>query len=560
MFGGIKLQRVTFQELLVCCFNVPFNEKTAECAVLEGTGILWSQPMKRALPASDLHPSSTELGQLAQRISAVGPARFGIVTVDCAKHRSVLKMRNALGLELLPTTIFSHTLDGLHQAIHSVMHAKSVHDLGDLIVAIEQTSHFHLPIVKAFQLATLDTRIIHPRISQHYRRKLHHGQKTDVHDLDGIYMAVSQGLGMAPREIPDVYQQLLILIRHRRDLIRRQSKLQQQLRDAAHRYLPGLLDMRQAPWNNVALMTLVRQHASPESIRALGFDGLRQTLLKLNAPTPTKWAHLLLAWANQALDASPQAACWQLRFCDLDDQRMLVNSQIRLIERQEASLLARTPYLLLLAIPGIHIVSAAEYAAEAGPPEHYLHPNQITGRAGLVPSRYQSDRVDYRHGPITKQGHRALRYALLLIAGNLVQHNRHFNARASIWKSSGKHPSWIRIKIAKAFSRISYGIVMSGKILQHPCLRHSQTILEKLLAFHHHHGTPCTQIKLDLAEGAKVIPTGRRTAESLPFKRKLFTLQSKQRGPQSLASILTLVLTRLSEPSPNQEDSTPCQT
>ena len=135
----------------------------------------------------------SKLGQLAQRISAVGPTRFGIVTVDCAKHRSVLKMRNALGLELIAATIFSHTHDGVQQAVNAVLHTKSTHDLGDLIVAVEQTSHFHLPIVQAFQSAALDTRIIHPRISQHFRRKLHHGQKTDDHDLTGEDRPLADG-------------------------------------------------------------------------------------------------------------------------------------------------------------------------------------------------------------------------------------------------------------------------------------------------------------------------------------------------------------------------------
>ncbi|MEZ6130214.1 MAG: transposase [Planctomycetaceae bacterium] len=44
--------------------------------------------------------------------------------------------------------------------------------------------------------------------------------------------------------------------------------------------------------------------------------------------------------------------------------------------------------------PGINVVSAAELAGEMGPIENYASSKSIAGRAGLFPSRYQSDEVD----------------------------------------------------------------------------------------------------------------------------------------------------------------------
>ncbi len=503
--------------------------------------------------------TGSQLGQYAQRIHAVGPAHFGIVTIDCAKHRSILRMRSALGQELLPPSVFTHTHSALKQVLDNVIRVRSQHDLRDIVVAVEQTGHFHQPIVRAFRGAAYDTRIIHPRVSQRFRRALHQGQKTDPHDLDGLYLAVCQGLGLALRESPDVYQGLLILTRHRRDLVRRQSKLQTQLRDVAHRYLPGLLDLARLPWNQTPLMTLVRDYLSPRQILDQGFDTLRHNFLKINARIPTKWAERILTWAEQALDGCPLAELWRRRFCDLDDQRKQVHDQIFAVEREEASLLAQTPYLLLLAIPGINVVSAAEYAGEAGPADHYTHPNQITGRAGLVPSRYQSDRVDLRHGPLVKQANRSLRYSLVQIANNLLMHNHHYHARGLIWKRQRKSHGWICVKVAKSFSRLSYGIVMSGEIRQHPSLRDPQAILDKLVAFHRQHGTAGHQIRCDLQAAVEQIPSSRRTAEAAPLQEKLRKLQAAQRGPQSLASILTLVLTRLSVVSSETGESTPCQ-
>ena len=52
---------------------------------------------------------------------------------------------------------------------------------------------------------------------------------------------------------------------------------------------------------------------------------------------------------------------------DLEADRQRKELEIQGLERELAGLLARTPYVLLMSIPGINVVSAAEYAAEMGP-------------------------------------------------------------------------------------------------------------------------------------------------------------------------------------------------
>ena len=85
----------------------------------------------------------------------------------------------------------------------------------------------------------------------------------------------------------------------------------------------------------------------------------------------------------------------------LYDDRQRKTQEIQALERAIAGRLVQTPYLLLLSFPGINVVSAADFAGEMGPIEHYAHAKAITGRAGLRPSRYQSDRVDKANEPRT---------------------------------------------------------------------------------------------------------------------------------------------------------------
>ena len=118
----------------------------------------------------------------------------------------------------------------------------------------------------------------------------------------------------------------------------------------------------------------------------------------------------------------------------LDNDRRAKTQQILALEQESSHVLARTPYILLLALPGINVVSSAELAGELGPIAHYADANRITGRAGLVPSRYQSDQVDHASGPLRRRGHRRLRAALLQIADNLLTHNHYYQDRADRWR------------------------------------------------------------------------------------------------------------------------------
>src|SRR5262249_12372252 len=161
---------------------------------------------------------------------------------------------------------------------------------------------------------------------------------------------------------------------------------------------------------------------------------------------------------------------WQRRILgDLEDDRLAKIQQIQALERTIAGFLVRTPYALLLIIPGINVVSAADLAGELGPIAHYANANAITGRAGVVPGRYQSDRVDLPDGPLLRRGNRRLRTALLQIADNLVACNHYFRARAELWQAACQDPRWIRVKVAKIFSRLGYALVAGQELLRPPC-------------------------------------------------------------------------------------------
>ena len=186
----------------------------------------------------------------------------------------------------------------------------------------------------------------------------------------------------------------------------------------------------------------------------------------------------------------------------LEDDRQAKLREIATLEYDLAELLAQTPYLLLLSIPGINVVSAAEFAGEMGPIGLYASSRSICRRAGLVPSRYQSDRVDRKDGPLLRQSNRSLRQAILTIADNLMTCNDYFRTLSAGWREAGKDTRHSHVKIAGRFCRIAYQMVAGGRVFRHPCCQRRDYILSKLLKFHGEHVTPMTQAQTTLARGA----------------------------------------------------------
>jgi transposase len=201
---------------------------------------------------------------------------------------------------------------------------------------------------------------------------------------------------------------------------------------------------------------------------------------------------------------------------------------------------------LLLSFPGINVVSAADFAAEAGPIEHYSNAKAISGRAGLRPSRYQSDQVDKAHGPLVRACNRSLRAALLGIADNLIVCNHHFQVLATQWAAQGKDPRHTRVKVGLRFCRIAFQMVAGRQVFRHPAIPGRHYILDKLTAFHRGHDTNMVAVLRDLQAAIAQVPSREHAAEAKPLHEELQRIQDgRRRGPQPLGDILPLILARL---------------
>jgi hypothetical protein len=252
-----------------------------------------------------------------------------------------------------------------------------------------------------------------------------------------------------------------------------------------------------------------------------------------------------VSWAANAAAPDPLAQYLTRVWHALHDDWQAKTGQITRLEQDLAEILVQTPYVLLLSHPGINVVSASELGGEMGPIEHYAHAKAISGRAGLFPSRYQSDEVD-RDGPLARFRNARLRAAWLLVADNLIRCNAHFRGMSELWKQRGVDPRDIRCRVANRATRTVFQMVGGRRLYRHPSRLDRQYVLDKLLEFHHQHGTPPLEILRDLKHAAGQIPRCEHAAEAVPLRNTYDRARrSRRKGPQPIGMILVEVLARL---------------
>jgi transposase len=485
-------------------------------------------------------------GVLHPRVQQVGPDHFGIVCFDCAKARSRFLLADFYGHILIPPTTVAHHRPDLDAAVAQVREAFAAHQLQDGLVAIERTGRYHRLVQRTFAAAGFETRILHPFVTKQYRQPVDPGNKTDDTDLAAIHRATVTGCALLEATRDEAWTALQLLIRHRRDLVRKGAALNCQIRDHLEAALPGFATCFDKLWESPVAWHLLRHFPTAADLRATGLTSIGQSLRQAGIRFQQRTVQTVLDWAEQAAPGDIAADQHRRIVQALHDDRQQKTREIQALERDIASRLAQTPYVLLLSFPGINVVSAADFAGEMGPIEHYANAKAITGRSGLRPSRYQSDQVDRANGPLVRNGNRALRAAILGIADNLITCNHHFQALATQWAARGKDPRHTRVKVGLRFCRIAFQMVAGRQVFRHPGIQGRHFILDKLNAFHRDHDTGMAEVMHDFQAAIGQVPPREHTAEARPLQEELQKIQGgRRRGPQPLGDILPIVLARL---------------
>ncbi|MEZ6121358.1 MAG: transposase [Pirellulaceae bacterium] len=315
-----------------------------------------------------------------------------------------------------------------------------------------------------------------------------------------------------------------------------------QIRRLLHLAMPGYADLfDEKLYQKSIAMPVALQFTSADAIREAGIHGIAAHLRESKIRFQARTIERIVAWANNAAESSELSALHTSQWQQLNEVRKMFDQQIESAEREMAHFLVKTPYILLLSVTGINVVSAARLAGEAGPIEHYASARAINGRAGLHPSRYQSDEVDHADGKLIRQCNRKLRGAAMLVAENLIKCHPYYRGLSALWSKQKVDPRDRRCRVANRAMRMVYQLV-GGRQLWRGKGVDREYLLAKLQDFHRVHKTPINQSVRDLTEAFQWLPTSAYAEEAKPLAE---LARKKRRGPKQIGELLTPLLIRL---------------
>jgi transposase len=146
----------------------------------------------------------------------------------------------------------------------------------------------------------------------------------------------------------------------------------------------------------------------------------------------------------------------------IQDLRRL-DENVRVIEKEIEQMLLQTDGRLLLTVPGIGVVTAAEFYSELGDISHYAHAGQLIKKAGTNPIIIQSGGVQGFYGRISKQGNKNLRFMVYTVGKCLAQHNRDLHPYYKKLLDRGKHPRKAFIALGNKFIKIAFSMLKHKK-------------------------------------------------------------------------------------------------
>jgi transposase len=232
--------------------------------------------------------------------------------------------------------------------------------------------------------------------------------KSDPRDARVIADQVRTRTTLRPVEaFDDVTAELRLLVGRRRDLVAEQTRRLARLHELLLSVHPGL--ERRLDLTTKTALTLLARYVTPAELRRAGRARLERYLR--GQPGTRHVAAVVeaaLAAAAEQPFALPAEALTARFVRELTQEALATQRQLAALDAELTATLARHPDgALILSLPGLGVVLASEFLAEAGPLTRFATGDALASAAGLTPVRRQSGRMDFRRR--SRRGNRVLK-------------------------------------------------------------------------------------------------------------------------------------------------------
>ena len=338
------------------------------------------------------------------------------VGIDVSKSKSTVAILNGDGSIRAKPFNVRHTADELLALVNYIKGTSEVPT-----ILMEPTSHYHYPLLKAFQEANLPVCLINPYQMKKYGDTALRKAKTDKRDsLRIAQYALEKSYSLIPYTPSDQkYEDLRFLSRQYSQRISTLTGNKVQLLDLLDQTMPGitsLLPLKSRDPDNCVLLRFVKRFKSFDMIRKMGKTRFLESFQILvrktkDRPASTKGLRIYELALNSVTTRgdNPLTAMTQEQCVALISTSQKAADEINLQMRTIAETLPE--YKVLRAMAGVGDRLGPVILAETGDIRRFHSGKALNAYAGNDAPPYQSGQFESRNRHISKRGNPALRKA-----------------------------------------------------------------------------------------------------------------------------------------------------
>ncbi len=338
------------------------------------------------------------------------------VGIDVSKSKSTVAILNGDGSIRAKPFNVRHTADELLALVNYIKGTSEVPT-----ILMEPTSHYHYPILKAFQEANLPVCLINPYQMKKYGDTALRKAKTDKRDsLRIAQYALEKSYSLIPYTPSDQkYEDLRFLSRQYSQRISTLTGNKVQLLDLLDQTMPGitsLLPLKSRDPDNCVLLRFVKRFKSFDMIRKMGKTRFLESFQILVRKTrgrsaSTKGLRIYELALNSVTTRgdNPLTAMTQEQCVALISTSQKAVDEINLQMRTIAETLPE--YKVLRSMAGVGDRLGPVILAEIGDVRRFHSGKALNAYAGNDAPPYQSGQFESRNRHISKRGNPALRKA-----------------------------------------------------------------------------------------------------------------------------------------------------
>ena len=338
------------------------------------------------------------------------------VGIDVSKSKSTVAILNGDGSIRAKPFNVRHTADELLALVNYIKGTSEVPT-----ILMEPTSHYHYPLLKAFQEANLPVCLINPYQMKKYGDTALRKAKTDKRDsLRIAQYALEKSYSLIPYTPSDQkYEDLRFLSRQYSQRISTLTGNKVQLLDLLDQTMPGitsLLPLKSRDPDNCVLLRFVKRFKSFDMIRKMGKTRFLESFQILvrktrGRPASTKGLRIYELALNSVTTRgdNPLTAMTQEQCVALISTSQKAADEINLQMRTIAETLPE--YKVLRSMAGVGDRLGPVILAEIGDIRRFHSGKALNAYAGNDAPPYQSGQFESRNRHISKRGNPALRKA-----------------------------------------------------------------------------------------------------------------------------------------------------